>query len=274
MSTTMTSALFPDQAAAITDLRAWLSMGAGQYINLSAVTDDMLWDKLMAAESEAERSLRVFFSPTEVVPDNAPQAEIDALEAAKTRYVTVSNFDYEPDLFLNDAWGYVQLAHKPIQAIRSVIIAFPTPFLQNYQVPADWLRLDRKYGQLQFVPTSTAAVTPVGAYAVAMWGGSIYPQALQIRYLCGLTNANGQAVTSFAQHWNDLVDVVKRMAISKLMKTGFLPTSSSISADGLSQSNSFDMAAWQDGINESLFGPKGSNGGLFASIHGITSMVG
>jgi hypothetical protein len=274
MSTTMTSALFPDQTDAIADLRALLSLGAAQYFNVSALTDSMLWDKLMAAESEAERLLRVFFSATQVVPDDAPAAEIDALEAAGTRYVTTSNYDYDPDLFLNDAWGFIQLSHKPIQSIGSVIIAFPTPFLQNYTVPADWLRLDRKYGHLQFVPTSTAQVTPVGAYAIAMWGGSIYPQAIQIRYLCGLTNANGQAVTSFAPHWNDLVDVVKRMAILRILKTSFLPSSSSISADGLSQSNSFNLNDWQEGINETLFGPKGGNGGLFASIHGVTTAVG
>jgi hypothetical protein len=274
MPTTMTSALFLDQAAAIADMRALLSLGAAQYFNASALTDDMLWDKLMAAESEGERLLRVFFNPTQVIPDNAPAAEIAALEAASTRYVTTSNYDYDPDLFLNDAWGFIQLSHKPIQSIASVIIAFPTPFLQNYQVPADWLRLDRKYGHLQFVPTSTAQVTPVGAYAIAMWGGSIYPQAIQIRYLCGLTNADGQVVTSFAPHWNDLVDVIKRMAILRILKSVFLPSSSSISADGLSQSNSFKLSDWQDSIDETLFGPKGSNGGLYASIHGVTTAVG
>ena len=52
-----------------------------------------------------------------------------------------------------------------------------------------------------------------------------------------------------------------------------LPQSASISADGLSQSNSFNYKAWQDDINETLFGPKGSNGGLFTSIHGINGSV-
>ncbi|MGF6641761.1 hypothetical protein [Paraburkholderia sp. MM6662-R1] len=72
------SVIFTDRTAALADLRALLAMGAGQYINMGAVSDDMLWDKLLAAEAEAERSLRVFFSPVEVVPDDAPQAEIDA----------------------------------------------------------------------------------------------------------------------------------------------------------------------------------------------------
>jgi hypothetical protein len=268
-----TSALFPDQAAAIADLRAMLALGAAQYINVSALTDTLVWSNLQAAESEAERALRVFFSATEVVPDDAPQAEIDALEAASTRYAQISNFDYDPDAFRGNGWGFMKLPFQPVQQVHSIIIAFPSPFLQNYTVPSDWIRLDKKYGDVRLVPTATPQVTPVGAYAVALWGGSSYPAAVQVRYRCGLTNASGTAVSSFAQHWDDLVDVVKRMAIMKIMRKAFLPGSGSISADGLSQSNSFDYDKWQDGIDHTLTGGKGSNGGLYASIHGITAFA-
>ncbi len=272
-STTMTSAIFPDQTAAIADLRALVSLGAGKYFNVAALTDTMLWDKMMAAEAEAEHKLRVFFSPTEVIPDNAPQSEIDAFEAAGTRYSLISAFDYEPKLFKTDAWGYIRLPFKPIQAVHSIIINFPSPFLMNYTVPNDWIRIDRRFGDLRLVPTSTAAVTPVGAYAVAMWGGDTYPQAVGIRYRCGLVNANGQAVSSFAQHWNDLVDVVKRMAILKILRTAMLPSSTSISADGLSQSRSFNFDGWQAGIDDALMGPHGANGGLYSLIHGVSGTV-
>lgn len=266
----MISALFPDQTAALADLRALFALGAGQYINMGALSDDMLWDKLMAAEAEAERDLRVFFNAVEVIPDDAPQSEIDAFEAASTRYALSTNFDYDPRMFRGEEWGLMRLPFKPVQAIHSVIVAFPSPFLQNFTVPPDWVRLDRKYGDLRLVPTTTAAVSPVGAYALqVMGGGQTYPQAIQVRYLCGLINANGTVAISFAPHWNDLVDVVKRMAMLKIMRTAFLPGSASISADGLSQSNSFDYEKWQDGINETLFGPKGSNGGLYTSIHGV-----
>lgn len=268
------SALFPDKAAAIADLRVYMMMGPGQYINMALLTDDMLWDKMMAAESSAERTLRVFFSAVEVIPDDAPQSEIDALEATQTRYALSSNFDYDPAMFRGEEWGFMRLPFKPIQQVHSVIINFPSPFLQSYTVPGDWIRLDRKYGDVRLVPTTSAAVTPVGAFAlVAMGGGITYPQAIQVRYRCGIINANGTVATSLAQHWNDLVDVVKRMAIMKIMSTAFLPGSGSISADGLSQSTTFNYGAWQDGIDVILTGPKGSNGGIYTSIHGVAGLV-
>ena len=274
MASQQTTALFPDQAAAVLDFRAQLALGPANYINMGALTDGMVWDKLVAAETECERLLKTFFDCVQVIPDMATQAEIDALEAADTRYITIAGFDYDPEMFKGDRWGLMRLPYRPVQQVNSVTIAFPAPFLQNYTVPGEWIRIDRKNGDLNLVPTTAAATTPVGAFAlVAMAGSVTYPQAIQVRYSCGLTNANGAVVTSFAQHWDDLVDVVKRIAIAKILKMMMLPQSASISADGLSQSTSFNYKMWQDDINESLFGPKGSNGGLYTSIHGINSQI-
>ena len=274
MASPATTALFPDQGVAVADLKYQLQLGGGQYINLTGIPDSFLWDKLIAAEAAAERALRTFFSPVQVIPDTAPQSEIDALVAAGTRYVTTSGFDYDPAMFQAERWGLMNLPFKPAQSVQSVIIAFPAPFLMNYTVPPEWIRIDRKYAHLQLVPTTSAAVSPVGAFALVAIGGAVtYPQAIQVRYIAGLTNANGDVVSSFAENWADLIDLVKRMAIMNVMRMGFLPSSGSISADGLSQSNSFNYKAWQDGIDESLYGPKGSNGGLFASIHGINGWV-
>jgi hypothetical protein len=274
MASQTTTALFPDQAAAVLDLRAQLALGPANYINMAALTDSMVWDKLVAAEVECERLLKTFFSPVAVIPDMATEQEIEALEEAETRYITIAGFDYDPEMFKGDRWGLMRLPYRPVQSVESVIISFPAPFLQNYTVPGEWIRFDRKNGDLNLVPTTAAATTPVGAFAlVAMAGSVTYPQAIQVRYTCGLTNASGKVVTSFAQEWDDLVDVVKRIAIAKIFKMMMLPQSASISADGLSQSNSFNYKAWQDDINETLFGPKGSNGGLYTSIHGINSQI-
>jgi hypothetical protein len=57
--------------------------------------------------------------------------------------------------------------------------------------------------------------------------------------------------------------------VLKVIEDGFLPSSGSISADGLSQSLSMDMEKYRDMISTTLFGPKGSNGGLLTAIHGI-----
>jgi hypothetical protein len=274
MASQQTTALFPDQDDAVLDLRTQLALGPANYINMGALTDSMIWDKLVAAETECERLLKTFFDAVVVIPDMAPQSEIDALEQANTRYITISGFDYDPAMFSGERWGLCRLPYRPVQSVESVIISFPAPFLQNYTVPGEWIRIDRKNGDLNLVPTTSAATTPVGAFALVAMAGSItYPQAIQIRYTCGLKNASGKVATSFAQEWDDLVDVVKRIAIAKIFKMMMLPQSASISADGLSQSNSFNYKAWQDDINETLFGPKGSNGGLFTSIHGINSQI-
>jgi hypothetical protein len=68
MPSTMASALFPDKVEAIAEIRALLAPHAAQLINMKFLSDDMIWDKLMAAESEAERVLKVFFSAVEVRP--------------------------------------------------------------------------------------------------------------------------------------------------------------------------------------------------------------
>lgn len=274
MASRQTTALFPDQTAAVADLMQRLALGPANYINMAALTPALAWDFLVAAETEAERLLKTFFSPVQVIPDMATQAEIDALEAAGTRYITIAGFDYDPAMFMGERWGLCRLPYRPVQQVQSVIISFPAPFLQNYTVPPEWVRIDRKNGDLNLVPTTSAATTPVGAFALVAMAGSItYPQAIQVRYTCGLTNANGQVVTSFAQEWDDLIDVVYRIAILKIFKSMMLPQSASISADGLSQSNSWNYKMWQDDLDYDLFGPKGSNGGLFTSIHGINSQI-
>jgi hypothetical protein len=274
MASQTSTALFPDQTAAVNNVLAYLKMGPGQYINMAALTPAMVWDKLVAAEVEAERLLKTFFDTVQVIPDTAQQSEIEALEAADTRYITIGAFDYDPAMFEGERWGLMRLPYKPVQQVNSVTIAFPAPFLMNYVVPFEWIRIDRKYGDMQLVPTSSAQVTPVGAFAlVAMAGSVTYPQAVQVRYSCGLSNGSGKIATSFAQQWDDLIDVVIRMAIGKIMKLAYLPSSASISADGLSQSNSFDYQKWQGTIDDDLFGPKGSNSGLYTSIHGINSQA-
>ncbi|XVJ96774.1 hypothetical protein NLY09_14310 (plasmid) [Burkholderia vietnamiensis] len=108
----------PTRVEAIAEIRALLALNAAQIINMKFLTDDMIWDKLMAAEVEAERLLKAFFNAVEVIPDDSPPDEIAALEASNTRYVLESNFDYNPDLFrgrrveLHAAWTEAG-AHDP-----------------------------------------------------------------------------------------------------------------------------------------------------------------
>ena len=90
---------------------------------------------------------------------------------------------------------------------------------------------------------------------------------IQLKYTAGLSNV--------ACKWPDVLDVIQRAAVLRLVQGYYLPQSASISGDGLSQSQSFDGQKHQDLIAEALFGPKGCNGGLFTAIHGVvTTMVG
>lgn len=270
MALPTSSALFPDKTAALVALRADLALGAAKYMPAASIADDtLLWGKLLAAEAEAERLLKCFFSAVEVIPDDAPQSEIDALETASKRYVQESAFDFESGMFLPDEFGFIALGHRPVQQVRSVSVKVPSPFLSSFDVPVNWFRLNKKYGQLRFFPTTTPIATPLGAYGIGFMSGGSYPNAIGVRYVTGLKNASGALTSTAALVWNDLVEVVKKLAIMHMLQSSFPGASESISADGLSQSKSIDMDKWQGMIDTMLFGPKGSNGGLYTSIHGI-----
>lgn len=270
MTLPTSSALFPDKAAALVALRADMMLGAGKYLPAASLAnDDLLWGKLLAAEAEAERLLKCFFSAVEVIPDDAKQSEIDALEATKTRYVQESSFDFESGMFLPDEFGFIALGHRPVQQVRSVSVKVPSPLLSSFDVPSNWIRLNKKYGQLRFFPTTTPIGTPMGSYGIGFMSGGSYPNAIAVRYVTGLTNANGAVDSSAAIIWPDLIDVVKKIAALNMLKAALIASSSSISADGLSQSKSVDPDKWQSAIDTILFGPKGSNGGLYTAIHGI-----
>lgn len=268
------SVLFPDQSAAVANLTALLALGVGKYLNVGVLTPAQLWSKLQAAEASAQRQLKVFFGPTEIIPEWTPtlQTAIDAFEAAGTPYAFQSAFDYDPDAFRDDRWSFMQLSHTPVQAIRTIWFDVPSPFLMGFTVPNEWIRLDKHYGQLRLIPITSVASPQMAYGAQLLGGGRAFPLSIQVSYLAGLTNVTGAAVSSFANSWDDLLDVVYKMAMLKIMQDAFLPSSSSISADGLSQSASLVMADFQTGIDTILFGLKGSNGGLYASIHGVSGM--
>lgn len=256
------TALF-DRATGIAALRADLMAGAaGRLPPETVADDDLLWSRLKAAEAECERRLKVFFEPVKIIPDDAPDAEVQALEDAGTRYAQEAAFDYEQGMFLPDEFGMLSLGNRPLISVESVAISMPTPFMQAFNVPADWLRLDKRAGCLRFYPTMTAMGIPAAVMGMGVWASGNYPNAIKVRYTAGLKNA--------ARDYPDLVDVVKKIAVLKFMEAAFLASSGSISADGLSQSESVNPADWADQIDRILFGPKGSNGGLYTAIHGLT----
>src|SRR3546814_15149872 len=87
----------------------------------------------------------------------------------------------------------------------------------------------------------------------ALGGGRTIPFMIQLTYVAGLANA--------ARDYPDLLDVIKKKAVLKIVQDRYLPQSGSISADGLSQSVSVQMDQYQDVIDHALYGGKGTNGG-------------
>lgn len=257
------SALFPNRLVALARIRRdSLMMLAQAALPGITVTDDYLWSKLRAAESEIAHELRVPLAPTAFFPSTPDAAQLAALPAGMT-WAIDAGYDYSPgDFAFNDKWGFIKLRNKPLQSVSRVRFAYPGGDRAQYDLPLDWLRMDKKHGQIQFVPSSSSFAAPLNAFVMqAIGNGRTIPLAVQISYVAGLENA--------ATNYPELIDVVLKKTALKVMEDAFLPQSGSISADGLSQSMSQDMDKHHDAIDRIINGGKGSNGGLMAAIHGI-----
>lgn len=225
------------------------------------VSDDFLWDKLRAAEAAIAHELRVPLVPTAFFPAEPTADEIAALGGMP--WAIDPGYDYKPEDFAwNDKWGMLKLRNKPLQSVSRVRFAYPGGPTAHYDLPLDWVRADNKYGTIQFVPSSTAFAAPLNQFVMQAIGrGRSIPLAIQLTYVAGLKDVKAD--------YPDLIDAVYKMAALKIVEDAFLPQSGSISADGLSQSVSNDMANHSETIDRILHGGKGSNGGLMAAIHGI-----
>lgn len=256
------SALFPIRLVALAKLRRdRLMMAAAGSMPTVTLSDDYLWDKLQAAESEMAHDLRVPLAPTHFFPTEPSVDEIAAL--AGKPWALDPGYDYQPnDFAYNDKWGFIKLRNKPLQSVSRVRFAYPGGPTAHYDLPLDWIRADKKYGQIQFVPSSTAFAAPLNAFVMQAIGqGRTIPLAIQISYVAGLDNVTA--------NYPELLDAVYKKAALKVVEDAFLPQSGSISADGLSQSMSNDMDKHRDTIDHIINGGKGSNGGLMTAIHGV-----
>lgn len=261
-SVTSSASVFRSRAVAIAKLRRdRLIMAAGAIGDAVALSDDYLWDKLRAAESEMAHELRVPLVPTHFFPQQPTPEEV--AELAGKPWALDPGYDYAPqDFAYNDKWGFIKLRNKPLHSVSRVRFSYPGGPTAHYDLPLDWLRMDKKFGQVQFVPSSTAFAAPLNAFVMQAIGqGRTIPLAIQISYVAGLDNV--------AANYPELLDVILKKAALKVIEDAFLPQSGSISADGLSQSMSHDMDKHRETIDRIINGGKGSNGGLMTAIHGI-----
>lgn len=222
------------------------------------ISDDLIWDKLRAAESTVAHELRVPLVPTAFFPSTPTNDEITAL--AGMPWKLDPGYDYNPNQFRNESWGMIRMRNKPIREITKVEFKY----LGNaqYILPLDWVRLERRLGTVQFVPTTTAFAAPLATFMMqAVAGGRTLPLSIQMQYVAGIENAS--------QNYPELIDLIYKTAALKLVQDAFLPQSGSISADGLSQSMSMDVSKYEDSIDRIMNGGKGSNGGLMVALHGV-----
>lgn len=254
------SALFSNLALEVGLLRKdrLMLLASSILADAGALSEPYLLGKLKAAEADAERRLRVFFGPVTVFPRTPTDEEVDGLNGG--RWAEEAPYDYEPGLWSSEDWGYLVLRQKPVVAIEEVKLAYPAPTTGFFTVPLDWLRVDKRVGHVRFVPTGSAlSAGPLSAFLLsAMGGGRTIPQMIQIRYKAGLQNV--------AQDYPDLLDLVRKMAVVRVVQDAFLPQSGSISADGLSQSVSVDMDKYSAAVESGL-------DTLRESIHGVRMMV-
>jgi hypothetical protein len=258
--------VFRNRIIAVAKLRRdQLVMLAAGLLPSITLTDDYLWDKLRAAESDVANSLRVKLVPTKFFPTEPTSEQLAALPADMPWEVE-GGYDYEPGNFDGDKWGYIVARQRPIIAIESMRWVYPSQNQAHFDIPAVWLRVDKKYGHVRIVPSTNAMMTSMTAFGMTQMAGSmVVPEMVQLTYTAGLADAAGD--------YPELLDVIKKKAALKLLNDAFLPQSGSISADGLSQSLSADMSKYAETIDEALNGPSGSNGGLMTRIHGIRAMV-
>lgn len=225
------------------------------------LTDTYIWNKVLAAEAEIGRDLRVPLVPTQFFAVQPSDDDLAGLPAGMPWDIDPA-YDYDPGFFQGEKWGFIVTRRKPIQSISRVRFVYPDEGGSLFDLPIDWVRMDAKYGHIRFVPATSTFAAPLSAFLMqALGGGRTIPFMIQLTYVAGLANV--------ATDYPDLIDVVKKLTILKIVEDRYLPQSGSISADGLSQSISVQMNQYQDVIDTVLYGPKGSNGGLMTAIHGI-----
>lgn len=233
-----------------------------------SVSDEYILGKLQAAEADISHKLKVLLEPTTIFPYEPTAEEIAELNGAP--WLEEPGYDYDPQFFRGDRWGFLPLRHKPTQSVEWARFAYPSQRTTLYELPREWIRIDKRAGTLNFVPTTGAAMFPMNTFIIqALGGGRVVPFLIQVKYVAGLAGVKSDP------RWADLLDVITKTAALKVVEDQYLPQSRSVSGDGLSQSLTVDVDKYHETLDAKLFGGKGSNGGLWSTIHGlVTGAVG
>lgn len=253
------SGLFPFPPAAVAEMRRdrltklALSIPAASAITL---TDEELWTKLQAAEGEAERMLRTWLAPREVIPNHqAYDAEAAQAVADGHKVHREPGYDWGPDMVRGDKWGMIEFRHRPVQLIRWARLSYPTPISGVAELPPDWFRIDSKPGTAQIVWNSSPNAFALNTFLLsALSAGRTVPFMMHLRYRAGIEDPRSA--------YPDLAGLVQRLAVINLVEDFILPQSGSISADGLSRSISMQVDQHREAVETKLGKMREAIGGI------------
>ncbi|HET8550861.1 MAG TPA: hypothetical protein VFM97_00105 [Gammaproteobacteria bacterium] len=232
--------LFKDKNATVQEMRGdRLVAAAATYFPDANLSDDYIYNKVLAAEADAEHRLRVYFEPVEMVPEGWDPAVTQQYDDDGIRWEEEPAYDWDPDFFRASQWGFIATRNRPIIAVHEFRFVYPSTYESMYEFPINWIKLDKKYGHIRVVPTGNTTTLPLNAWLLSVFsGGRMVPHMVQIKYTAGLKNA--------ARDYPDLIDLIKRMAVLRILEDQFIPTSGSMSVDGISQSLSTDTQKYKD----------------------------
>lgn len=258
--------LFPNPPVAISKIRRDRLMILASTIWPDIdVSDSYIWAKLQAAASDLQHRLRVLFVPTHIFPQEPTPEQITALNGRD--WMVEPPMDYEAEMFAGDRWGGVITRNRPIISVSSMKFVYPTEANGYFNLPVNWLQIDKKYGFVRIVPTSNAVLTSMAAFIMMnLAGGRTIPGMVHIEYDAGFQDIN--------KEWPEIMDLIYKLTVLKIISDLFFPQSGSISADGLSQSLSVDMSKYEESIDAIINGTQSSgNGGIMAALHGVRCVV-
>jgi hypothetical protein len=181
------SALFIKDVAVAMLRQDRLALMAANLMPGITVSDDYLWEKLIAAEAYVAGLLRVPLVPTRYVPIQPTAEELAALGGMPWR--VDPGYDYVPEMFERDKWGYLVTRHRPVISVEYVRFAYPTQNQGFFNVPLDWLRVDSRPGHVRIVPSNSALLMGTAGFAMtSMINRRSIPDMVQVAYTAGLQN--------------------------------------------------------------------------------------
>lgn len=216
-------------------LRADYLLGMVSHLKqVSALSDTFLENKIREAEDDLERDLNLYLA-TKIIRSE-PKPGDTGYDLAEPAY------DYETEFFAGERWGWVRLRRYPIQSVQRMVFAFPSLDSTVFTVPSSWIKVDDAFGLVRLVPTQAAVWASFTGYLFSLLaGGHSLPQSLFVDYTAGFKSGE------LASNHQDILEHLKQGAVLGLLEAAFTPGSLSTSADGISQSVSFEVKTYREG---------------------------